>query len=438
MKDKKDSIEYIVNHLKSREEIPYREGAWEDFRRRYLVSAKRPAYIWGAAAAILLVLGVAGWWYLEINDKLSLEVPMVATNEMPQRVERPATVEDRVQRLPQQGTPDAAPVEAGLDPVQKHDDILSRAVAEVYTMEQQHLSLDIRRGLPFGVSLPPAEFKHSGNLLATVDREDLDMHRSLPPYLGYQNISSDIVGKEIDGQSKNVRFSDRFSLGLIVSPSATNQRTSFGGGLLLSYNIGKNFSVRTGATYSQYEVQTLKDPAHPDIVEVAKAPNPESAVASDRYAASSLGLRDMMPIIPNVNGVSGIVQTLDIPLEARYTVYKGFYATTGVSYAAVLGQRRYAHYIENVNATPFDAGLPNSEREMQSAVTPVTRVMESENTNVRTNGFGGFVNMSVGKELKVNPKVSLMVEPFVKMPIGNFRHADMNYRNGGVRIITNF
>jgi len=48
------------------------------------------------------------------------------------------------------------------------------------------------------------------------------------------------------------------------------------------------------------------------------------------------------------------------------------------------------------------------------------------------------VNFSIGKEMRVNKRMNLSVEPYVKLPVGSFKQADMNYTNGGIRIITNF
>ncbi|WP_066751284.1 hypothetical protein [Sphingobacterium populi] len=204
---------------------------------------------------------------------------------------------------------------------------------------------------------------------------------------------------------------------------------------MLSYNVTKQLSVRTGASFQQYEVGTLRDPSQIASMEVAASP--DRPLQTDvGMAGSSLMAR--VPLIPNVNAITGMVRTIDIPLEAKYSFYKGLYAGAGISYATVLGQQRFAHYIENVNANPYGAGLPSNESEMRAAVQPVVRTMESANTNVNSSGFGGFVNMSVGKEMKLKRGPSVSLEPYVKLPVGSFKRADMNYTNGGLRIITNF
>lgn len=443
MKDQKDIIEEIVNRLRNVEEMPYREGAWESFRDQRLQgvapegSRVTKLYYWWSAAAAVLVFAIAGWWFIQDDAQLGDTISMHPNTEVPQKIERPNVIDDT-----------DVPVSE-----QPHDPRSQNTEEEVVSLPLAETAIaNIQQALPFEVitergianqgiyesqamAQPPAfEFRHP-SLTYLEPNKSIDV--AYPTILANTNISQHTLGKEVEEKNRHFKLTDRFSLGLVVAPSSTSQRMSFGGGLLFSYQIGKNLSVRTGATFHQYEANMLKDPLQSDFVEVAKTQEPTSS--QDLYAGASMSARQAyIPMIPNVNAVSGFVQTVDIPLEVKYTVYKGFYANTGVSYAAVVNQKRYAHYIENVNSSPFVKGLPSTEEEVQSSVTPVTRMMESENDNVRTSGFGGFVNMSVGKEVKVSPKMSLSVEPFVKIPVGNFKHADMNYRNGGVRIITNF
>ena len=106
------------------------------------------------------------------------------------------------------------------------------------------------------------------------------------------------------------------------------------------------------------------------------------------------------------------------------------------TYSSHLTHMKY--FIENANADLFEKGLPTTSKEMNDAVQPVTRKVKTDEENVNTNNFGGFVNFSIGKEMRVNKRLNLSVEPYVKLPVGSFKRADMNYTNGGIRIITNF
>src|SRR5690606_26032571 len=78
--------------------------------------------------------------------------------------------------------------------------------------------------------------------------------------------------EELQGQTR-IPLNDRFQLGLFVSPYATSNQMKVGGGLALSFKINKNLSLRTGASYNSYEVQTLKNPIEPSSTEVVPVSN---------------------------------------------------------------------------------------------------------------------------------------------------------------------
>jgi hypothetical protein len=113
--------------------------------------------------------------------------------------------------------------------------------------------------------------------------------------------------------------------------------------------------------------------------------------------------------------VSGKILTVDIPLDVRYAINKNFYTSVGVSYVGVLDQERATIYETN-----------NTEYRQKS-----------QDKNVDDKGVNGFINFSVGRKQKVG-KLSISVEPYYKAPIGNLKSSDLNYSNGGVKIITSF
>ena len=438
-KKNRDIVDKIIERLRSNGELPYREGAWERFRATKLKKKRKLAPLW--AAATLCLLGAsAGYWIL--NRPSGVDTLMDSTEQL--------VSGDQVERAKQQQThPD---IES--EPVVTPDGASSQGspLSETLVYLQPLQEGVGNEELPYVIS----------STISGIGREIPQVTSSLvlspqwaivvpkePATRGAVSLENHILAQdhhtmtvqaqEVDGQDKRFRLNEKFSLGLVVSPSATDRRTNVGGGLLLSYNISNRLSIRTGAAFHQYEVGVLKDPVQSAPVEVARTSERPLRAEAGFYASNGTAhMMSYVPLIPNVNAVSGNVQTIDIPLEAKYTVYKGFYASAGMSYAAILNQKRFAHYVENVNTDPYAKGLPANEAEMRNAVKPVTQTIESASNNVNPSGFGGFVNMSLGTEMKVGKSVSLSLEPYVKLPLGNFKRADMNYTNGGVRIITNF
>ncbi|MCL7987220.1 hypothetical protein M8998_04605 [Sphingobacterium sp. lm-10] len=431
----RDIVDRIVDQLKSSEELPYEDGAWERFRKDHLpkTTAKRILPLWISTAAACAVLMMLGLWYfnsdipdldqpaLSSRATKQVQAPVIETPETPSVFNEPIIpqnthVGESVSLLPKDSRLHTVEVvESWIFPMQKQTILAASPV-------------DINNDIKLSDS----------KLYFHPDQEEAVLTESglLPSVFADSKGVQTNARKEVMGESKHFRFTDRFNLGVVVAPSSTDQKVNFGGGLMLSYNVTKNLSVRTGATFHQYEVGSLRDPIQSATMEVA-ATAPERPLPTDMPVFSN-AMMARMPLIPNVNSVTGMVRTLDIPVEAKYSFYKGIYAGVGVSYAAVLDQQRFAHYIENVNANPYANGLPSNESELRAAVQPVVRTLESANTNVNSAGFGGFVNMSLGKELKIRRGPSVSLEPYVKLPVGNFRRADMNYTNGGIRVITNF
>lgn len=203
----------------------------------------------------------------------------------------------------------------------------------------------------------------------------------------------------------------------------------------MGYQISNKLSVRTGLAYNKYEVSEMRDPVGTPEMEVRTSLNGSQMLTSNGSVQAMLS---NSLVLPNVNAITGNVQALEVPLDLKYTFNDGFYASSGITYAAILQQNRYAHYIENANQELFQNGLPENQTDLQSEVKQISRSIKTEDENVRSNQFGGFVNFSIGKEMRLNKGVSMSVEPYFKLPVGSFKRADMNYTNGGIRIITNF
>lgn len=433
----KDIVDRIIDQLKASDELPYQDGAWERFRAVHIrkTTAKRVFPLWISTAAACAVLTIGGLWYFKSDhaDIKNRNQIAQSNDEAPApTVETPA-----VQRpeTPIGGSSDSPHIASNLylSFVEKGQRLAVMEVIESSAFTLQKLKL---------ASVSAGDINNTirlsnKRLYFYSDQEDAIFVESgqLPSVFADSKVAQTAAMKEVVGDSKRFRFNDRFNVGLVVSPSSTDQKMNFGGGLMLSYHVTKQLSVRTGATFNQYEVGTLRDPSQVASMEVAAVS--ERPLQTDMPVLSN-ALTSRMPLIPNVNSITGMVRTVDIPVEAKYSFYKGLYAGVGVSYAAVLGQQRFAQYIENVSANPYVSGLPSNESELRAAVQPVLRTVESANENVNTSGFGGFVNMSIGKELKIRRGPSVSLEPYVKLPVGNFRRADMNYTNGGIRVITNF
>jgi len=429
MKDSnKELIDLIRERLKNVEELPYKEGAWEAYKAKYEPTRKVRllAPLWVAAA----VAALAGFTFL-FHDWSDSTEPISVVDTRQENVKSVPMTDDEVTGKPLI--------------IEETDRLASASVQnneggrkDVVTLDR--IDIQTLELAPLGnIPVLTREIKTPDLMVFREDSkpaavlawdDDLIAGQQIDPNFAYQSEAARHLSP------KKLRLTDRFELGAFVSPSTTDRSFDLGGGLVFAYRFNDKLAIRTGASFNQYEVGMLKS----HVQEVGEEKKQEAAPIKNTdkvISKEASSLRTDNFFIPNLNAVTGKVQTLDIPLEIRYNVTKQFYATGGVSYAAVLSQERFDHYEESARILTYSSAS-DSEKPAQNTVTTVETTVKSSDENINPNGFGGFVNFSIGKRTNIGKTMKVSVEPFVKLPVGQFRRADMNYTNGGIRIITSF
>lgn len=434
MKDRnRELIELIKEGLQNVEELPYKEGAWEAYKAKYTPTRKVKYLVlpWVAAA----VMALAGFAFLfhdwkgstvprEIVETKQEDKQPLPTTPMPvgETTDQPV-VESRSERIVSINMPADKIGERKPDRT-KLDKIDSQPLHLAHLTSRPVLTTKIKAPtvLSAGADRKP--------LAALPWNDDLVTGEQIDPNFAYQSEAARHLSP------KKLRLTDRFELGAFVSPSTTDRSFDLGGGLVFAYRFNDKIAIRTGASFNQYEVGMLKS----QVQEIGEEKRQAAAAIKNTdklISKEAASLRANNFFIPNLNAVTGKVQTLDIPLEIRYNLTKEFYATGGVSYAAVLSQERFDHYEESAGIATYSSAS-DSEKPAENPVTTVETTQLSSDENINTNGFGGFVNFSVGRKVNMGKTMKVSVEPFVKFPVGQFKRADMNYTNGGIRIMTSF
>lgn len=434
MKDRnRELIELIKEGLKNVEELPYKKGAWEAYKAKYTPTRKVKylALPWVAAA----VMALAGFAFLFHDWKGSTESREIVETKQEDKQPLPTTpmpvgettdkpvVEPRSERMVSINMPTDKIGERKPDRT-KLDKIDSQPLHLAHLTSRPVLTTKIKAPtvLSAGADRKP--------LAALPWNDDLVTGEQIDPNFAYQSEAARHLSP------KKLRLTDRFELGAFVSPSTTDRSFDLGGGLVFAYRFNDKIAIRTGASFNQYEVGMLKS----QVQEIGEEKRQAAAAIKNTdklISKEAASLRANNFFIPNLNAVTGKVQTLDIPLEIRYNLTKEFYATGGVSYAAVLSQERFDHYEESAGIATYSSAS-DSEKPAENPVTTVETTQLSSDENINTNGFGGFVNFSVGRKVNMGKTMKVSVEPFVKFPVGQFKRADMNYTNGGIRIMTSF
>lgn len=448
MKDnkKKELIEEIVGQLKDHE-LPYKEGSWEKFASNYGVAPRSHSNwkYWSAAAAVLLCFGV-GYWGLKNNTPTdSPAVASVSHQDNEDVVGNNKDLKESIQRSLSSITQDK-----GLASQQ-----LSQNRPFTYSIVKDHSDQQIDNhfsGLNSGQGMQGTELtvsndianlqsmqlknnKLSANII--LDENEVDHNPTQSNSSAIAHANSAVMSSGNQTQRDAVKLSQLYALqqgstrnsvilnkasqekkwemGAFVSPASTSESITLGGGLALAYNISSKVSLRSGASIQHYGAVSGNTPITP-----AMGSNSFNADAPNYISQSSVSNSFVMRTADAKDAksnerVSGKILTVDIPLDVRYAINKNFYTSVGVSYVGVLDQERATIYETN-----------NTEYRQKS-----------QDKNVDDKGVNGFINFSVGRKQKVG-KLSISVEPYYKAPIGNLKSSDLNYSNGGVKIITSF
>jgi len=442
MKEDKELIDEIIDRLKTTKDFAYREGAWERFKEmdgatvptRKISSLNK--YV--AVAAMLLMGLLVSYFVFKSKQNIVDDIGNADEKLFVERTPYQNKTTDKNDAYPS-------------SPIMEHETSIkikewnqeNKNVTSIPYLASMEGSYNIASSGHIDM-LPTMAKVVVDNSIKSVEAEvsNPESTQTLLDHLVLAN--SNLANQMISSANpenvlkpKSFKYGDRFDLGIYVSPySSAADNLKVGAGFTLAYNITKNISVRTGASYNTYEVGIMKDPMAAGSVEKVNAKVNNSIQNSNDARGSFMQASKIA--VPNVNAITGFVRSIEIPLEVKYNMNKTLYATAGVSYSTIINQERNAQYVENVNFNTFSNGFPDSEAEASNALKAVTKTVKSAEKNVNTNGYTGFVNFSVGKKVNLNQKFGVSVEPFVKIPVGEFRRADMNYTNGGIRIMTNF
>lgn len=455
---KKELIEEIIGQLKDHE-LPYREGSWETFASKQGVAAPPSSAwkYWSAAAAVLLCFGV-GYWGLKNSSSVAPSSAVLTQNDKNSEVladnkdlkesiqrslsavtgeqglsaqellrDRPFTY-SKVESEPTDNSQQQQFVLFGGKAVRGNNINVSNNFAAMggKTMQLRNSTLSAQINLDDPTAAASADITTRAQVATTTQS-------NVTPTNSNTVVSSTQTQREAArlaalyaGQQENRRGSvmlksnndlDRkWEMGAFVSPASTSESITLGGGVALAYNVSSKISIRSGASIQHYGAVSGNTPITPAMASNSFEMNAPSYLSQPNGLSNAFakGLADAKDAKSNER-VSGKILTVDIPVDVRYAITKNFYTSVGVSYVGVLDQERATIYETN-----------NTEYKQKST-----------EKNVDDKGVNGFVNFSVGRKQKVG-KLSISVEPYYKIPVGDLRSSDLNYSNGGVKIITSF
>lgn len=436
-KDKnKEIIDEIVDKMKAHE-LPYREGAWERFASKNIpvVGAKKGNWkYWSAAAAVLLISGASLFL-------LQLETPAPQL-DLAHTVQR-KTAEDPIQEPLSTGgdtlLKDAISASKGSEkrfsPYADFDNAAAstswtesavaddRYVSELPEMHKGSLAqLDLQVVTPGTISMPVAHVKK--DLYPSEKQVNVKQGVNSESTIGSRLAALSEFSNPSYTQQVNSHQAKKWELAAYVAPAASAEKVELGAGLSFAYQISSKISVRSGLSMQQLG-------AGADRNQNLAAVESASIAYNSATAQSANSLLSAKSVSKEFSAVSNRLLTLDMPLDFRYHINKNFYTSVGVSYVAVMNQTQNNYYVDGINESAFASNG-------QAVTSPENVKQTVKGHSIKTDDFNGFVNFSVGRKIQLGKKLSIAVEPFVKLPVGGLKSAELNYSNGGIKIGTNF
>lgn len=216
--------------------------------------------------------------------------------------------------------------------------------------------------------------------------------------------------------AKNDRKTSKWDFGLEVMPTATNSAVNVGAGLTTAYELSDQFSLSSGISLLNLESGTVVKP------------NPNGAV-------NSFGGGGDFSEQKRLDGTSAIIKAIDIPLAVVYKLNKNFYTSAGFSYVNVISERRSNNFVQN-SLVQRSSKDPMTGAEHLTAAMAVEKSKEPEPaTPLKGNSYmGGFFNFSIGRRQQIFQKYDILVEPFIKVPVGRLSREDVQLMNSGIKL----
>jgi len=440
-KENKDIVEDFVSKLKGYE-MPYRAGAWEEFAKK--TAPVKPVVktnwkYWSAAAAVLLISSAAYLFWPSAEQPDS----SIAYNSQsaPAAAQKQESSSDTASRPADEGRVSSdfdlfsqPEILAQLDDKassKARNLSISAESSEMIDALAESVNSSRLRPMPAATDIP-LEVDRSNQVEHDAGSTTATLTQSIAAKAEAKSFKKFAQEQEIISVVKknNAAAVKKWELGAYVAPSRSAEQFNMGGGLSLSYQLSDRVSVRSGLSVQNYDGGLMKT-----------APNMGQRASNSVVEGSDMIVHSPLAAKGNVKeltGVSSQLVTIDIPVDIKYKFAGGLYATAGVAYSNIVSQNRQNHYINNIGTETFSQGFVADSKVANAAVAAKTSTETSREGLVENQNFGGFANFSLGKKMPVSKSFSLSVEPFVKVPIGSLRSTDMNYTNGGIRIVTSF
>lgn len=408
----------IKEKIVGRESGEYIPGAWEGFlSRRVALARKRRMLLYrlSSAAAVLVVL--AGLFLLNPYDS---KKPPVLVGQMEYS---PGTILTDSAVAPQSLIAEVIP-EAGLENVKKVEaqnptrEARSKTMTEPVTEPVTEAGKQSRPATQAQTQTQPqvqsqvqsqAQSQSQPSTQTQNNSQPKNETQAQPRRIPVAEQGQTTLGRYRDKDRRALRFGVNVSPGF-NSSSGSSGSFNYAGGVSLDIAIAKNVSISTGVQIEHQDVESR---------------------------TSDGGGRAAMP----ASYTDATLTNLDIPINVTWRFHTGssgsYYVSGGVSTLAYVDEKyTNTSYRQEVQANVM---FDSPDKSMVTyKIENVEVVKELEPSPSNAFDVAGRLNLMIGYEQRISPRLNLHIEPFVKIPLSGLASQNIRFTTGGVTFKVSF
>lgn len=377
---------------------PYNPADWKKLKA-HLTGKRRTPVIWlniAKAASVVLFIGVSTL-YVNRNDENLQSIYTIPNNQIDinsdKSVEKEGVYITRINNEEKEIYEDES--EFVTDSV--HYEIKNNIANQINEMESVKNMVSINRIDSIKIQ----------EIIAYADSSRDD---SLKQIVQIQAPEQDF---EIDKKERNSKFDFAVAVTSMYSYSTQIAEGSInmGGGFTTSYKVSEKFSISSGMIIAH---QSLDYANTRDMV---------FANEKVQYDANTTLVSDPASSKSRIEFVG-----IDIPLNIKYKI-KRLIVSAGVSSIVFISEKR----TYSTNALVLNTEFNSATNSYETNKTMENFQSEDKSPAFNRVDFASLLNISVGYEVPLR-KGSILVEPFLKYPLGEISSANIKIGSGGLSL----
>ena len=260
------------------------------------------------------------------------------------------------------------------------------------------------------ISIPEGEDILADNSPQKNDSVIEPNNETLQPAVTQFEIPPEISGNESRKKQK-VKLGVEFASFTNYSPENITPSMNYGGGLAAHIPIKKRFSFNPGIIVSVYNMEFS------DNQNILNKPD-QTFSSLDNFIENNPEAR---PTEINLTG-------LDIPINFQYQFIKrksfDYFIELGFSSLLYLSEN-YSYSFVTLSNSPNPYGVFEVEE---------TTNKEIAASGLKTFDFAKLINFSVGMDYRLNKRIDITINPYLKYPVSTLTSGDIKFGSGGLKL----